>query len=232
MAILSDTGITRTPPRLILASGSPRRRELIASLGLTFEVIKSDIPEVRGVDEHPYAYVQRLSHQKAEAVLARLTDGGTVLAADTIVLAADTIGVTGSMAGTDDLLEKPADAAEARAMLARLRGRWHVVCTAFALLPSQGHGVYGVEATRVLMRDYTDDEIEAYIATGDPFDKAGGYAIQHVGFAPVARIEGCYNNVVGLPLCAVRRALVALGWPGLHAPEGCDCPVSFPQRSG
>lgn len=216
--------------RFILASGSPRRREMIASLGIDFEIIKPDIDETQQVGEDPYAYVERLSREKAHAVLQRISAenptphvNAVVLAADTIVLAADTIGVE-----TDgSLLGKPADAEDAWAMLRRLRGTWHTVCTAFCLM---GVGFPSLTiadrvSTRVLMRDYTDSEIEAYIASGDPFDKAGGYAIQHAGFHPVAEIDGCYNTVVGLPLCAVKRGLAEVRWPNITASEGCNCPV-------
>jgi MAF protein len=134
-----------------------------------------------------------------------------VLAADTVViLAADTIGVT----ETGDVLGKPVDADDARLMLERLRGRDHVVCTALTLLnlPS---GLSSTELTRttVTMRDYSDAEIDAYIATGDPFDKAGGYAIQHEGFHPVEKIEGSYSNVVGLPLETLEGMLERIGYP-------------------
>lgn len=245
-----------TPPtRLILASGSPRRREMIASLGIRFEIIKPDIDETQHIGEDPYVYVERLSRQKAQAVLRRVTEteqavpghSAVVLAADTIVLAADTIGVE-----TDGgLLGKPVDVNDAWAMLRRLRGTWHTVCTAFCLMrvgdqvaatakrgtdrlrEPEGDTKLGLRnitvsnrvSTRVLMRDYADSEIETYIHSGDSFDKAGGYAIQHAGFRPVAQIDGCYNNVVGLPLCAVKRALVVVRWPGIVASDGCDCPV-------
>ncbi|MCL4254695.1 MAG: Maf family protein, partial [Anaerolineae bacterium] len=148
----------------------------------------------------------------------------TILAADTIViLSADTIGITES----GELLGKPEGADMARDMLMRLRNRPHVVITAFTLLRLGDTPVRYADfvQTRVFMRDYTDAEIEAYIATGDPFDKAGGYAIQHNGFMPVERIEGCYNNVVGLPLCAVKRGLIHVGWTHISASEYCDCPI-------
>lgn len=230
--------------QFVLASGSPRRRELLASLGIAFVVIKADIDETQHPGEAPYAYVQRLSNEKAETVAGRLTsdadaargskppatgrkpssDGWTkdvpssgvprqrsekafldihnepsvILAADTVViLAADTIGVT----ETGEILGKPVDADHARTMLERLRGRDHVVCTSLTLRNlATGQAMTELTRTTVTMRDYTDAEIDAYIATGDPFDKAGGYAIQHEGFHPVERIEGSYTNVVGLPV--------------------------------
>jgi len=207
----------------ILASGSPRRRDMIASLGIDFAIIKPDIDETQYPSEPPLAYVQRLSSSKADAVAKRLSSPATILAADTIViLSADTIGIT----DTGDLLGKPENSIHARDMLLSLRNRPHVVITAFTLLHlGENPARYSDYAqTRVFMRDYADAEIEAYIATGDPFDKAGGYAIQHNGFMPVSHIEGCYNNVVGLPLCAVKRGLIAVGWANIGASEYCDCP--------
>lgn len=191
---------------LILASSSPRRRELLASLGVQYEIIKPDVDETPLVGEAPLALVRRLSEEKALAAARQLQTRQFVLAADTIViLAADTLGVDEG----GDVLGKPASADEARAMLRALRGRAHLVCTAFTLLRADApHNVHTqVVTTRVHMRDYTDDEIEAYIATGDPFDKAGSYAIQHETFQPVARIEGSYSNVVGLPTDEVGAAL-------------------------
>lgn len=198
-------------PTFILASGSPRRKEILSSLGIEFTIIKPDIDETQHPGENPYAYVERLSQQKAAAVAERISGEAVILAADTIVvIAADTIGVMDD----GDILGKPVDAEDARAMLARLRGVMHVVCTAITLLSidaqGQRHQQTRLTRTRVTMRDYTDAEIEAYIATGDPFDKAGGYAIQHEEFAPVGRIEGSYTNVVGLPVDELREMLDSL----------------------
>ena len=196
--------------QFILASGSPRRRELLASLGIKFTVIKSDIDETQHSGENTYDYVRRLSIEKAEAVAARLTEPSIVLAADTVViLAADTIGVTDA----GDVLGKPVDADDAHTMLGRLRGRDHIVCTAITLFQPDSHTIL-TELTRttVTMRAYSDAEIDAYIATGDPFDKAGGYAIQHEGFHPVERIDGSYSNVVGLPLETLKGMLERIGY--------------------
>lgn len=197
---------------LILASGSPRRRELLASLGLEFTVMKSDVDETQREGEPPLDYVQRLSVEKARAIAQQVSQPAVVLAADTVViLAADTIGV---MDG--EILGKPADPADARAMLQRLRNRPHTVCTALTLLRVNGtqpaDPLTRLTCTEVTMRDYTDSEIDAYIATGDPFDKAGSYAIQHEGFKPVARIEGSYTNVVGLPVETLREMLAEIGF--------------------
>jgi septum formation protein len=221
--------------RFVLASSSPRRRELIASLGLPFETMKPDIDETEREGESPLDYVRRLSAEKAGVVAARLISeaderDALVIAADTIVLAADTIGVGGEPEH-QILLGKPQNADEARWMLQKLRDYPHSVYTAFRVvkispLPDEEYTMEFVDdliATRVVMRDYTDEEIEAYIRSGDPFDKAGSYAIQNEAFHPVAEIDGCYNNVVGLPLCAVKRALAKLGVYGFGVSEGCDC---------
>jgi septum formation protein len=206
-------------PTLILASSSPRRRELLASLGVDFTIVKPQIDETRRDGEEVIAYVQRLSREKADAVAAQVTSPAAILAADTIViLAADTIGI----ATGGDLLEKPVDAADARHMLQRLRGRPHAVVTAITLLKldDEPQRVTETVTTTVTMRQYSDAEIEAYIDSGDPFDKAGSYAIQNAAFHPVERISGSYTNVVGLPLEAVQRALDAIGWPYTPPPAG------------
>lgn len=193
-------------PRLVLASASPRRRELLASLGLTFDICRTDIDEDQHPDELPLAYVQRLSAEKAAAAAMQTTPPAVILAADTTVIC-DSI-----------ILGKPASADEARAMLRTLRGRAHTVCTALtlAVMAASGSALHThtrATCTEVHMRAYSDAEIDAYIATGDPFDKAGGYAIQHAGFAPVARIDGSYTNVVGLPLETLKEMLAGIGWP-------------------
>lgn len=195
--------------RMILASSSPRRRQLLSEMLASFEVIKPDVDETQLEGEAPQVYVQRLSQQKAQAVAVRMEPEVTVLAADTVViLAADTIGIHEN----GEILGKPLDADDARQMLRRLRGRDHRVCTAFTLF-HDGHMHTEIVCTVVTMRDYSDAEIDAYIATGDPFDKAGSYAIQHEQFRPVTRINGSYSNVVGLPVEQVRAALVRCGVP-------------------
>ena len=198
----------------ILASSSPRRRELLASLGIAFTIVKPDIDETQRPGEPPLDYVRRLSQQKAAAAAARLAAPAAVLAADTaVILGADTLGIDGRGA----ILGKPATPEEARDMLRRLRGRAHQVVTALTLARLSPAAPLALDTrlttSWVVMRDYTDAEIEAYIATGDPFDKAGGYAIQHAGFNPVAQVEGSYTNVVGLPLETLRAMLDAIGWP-------------------
>jgi MAF protein len=203
--------------RLILASASPRRCELLARLGLPFEVVEPAVEEgsLRG---RPERIARHLAAAKARAVSEERPDA-TVLAADTVV------------AHRGVLLGKPRDAAEAQAMLKRLRGRAHRVVTAVAVLPP-GHRRPLVDhaATRVTMRRYTDAEIAASIARGDPFDKAGAYAIQDERLAPVARYDavpagrhglpadrrGCYCNVVGLPLWTAVRLLGRAGLDITH----------------
>ncbi|RMF81701.1 MAG: septum formation protein Maf [Chloroflexi bacterium] len=207
----------------ILASSSPRRRDLLTSLGVEFSIIKPQIDEGRLAGEAPLDYVRRLSREKAAIVAAQLSDSSVILAADTIVvLAADTIGIETDGA----ILGKPVDADDARAILRRLRGRVHHVCTALTMLKTGDDAQQLTEhiCTAVTMRNYSDDEIESYIATGDPFDKAGAYAIQHPGFRPVASIDTCYTNVVGMPLCVLKRMLAQIKWPGITAPPVCDCP--------
>jgi len=209
-------------PTILLASGSPRRRELLGLTSLPFARTSADIDETPLPGEAARAYTVRLSQEKARAVQPTAPPGAILLAADTTV------------ADGDGILGKPADADEARAMLYRLRGRTHQVITALTLInTATGQQVTDVAVTEVPMRNYGDDEIEAYIASGDPFDKAGGYAIQNPDFHPVDTLSGCYANVVGLPLCHLVRSLRRLGInPPTDVPLGCqqhhayDCPVT------
>jgi septum formation protein len=186
----------------ILASSSPRRRELLASLGISFTIYKPSVDETQPPGESPTEYVQRLSIEKAAAAARQVQTPALILAADTVVI------------DDGNILGKPQNAAEARAMLLRLRARVHRVCTAITLhrLDDLPRIITRLTCTEVTMRAYTDAEIDAYIATGDPFDKAGGYAIQHPVFAPVARVEGSVTNVVGLPLETLSAALNEIGW--------------------
>jgi MAF protein len=212
----------------ILASSSPRRRELLGTLGIPYTILKPDIDESQHASEAPLDYVQRLSREKAVGVARRLSNPSTILAADTVViLSADTMGIDGQGV----ILGKPIDAADARNMLQRLRGRTHQVCTAITLLMLSDGDVQTittqVTCTNVLMRDYTDAEIDAYIATGDPFDKAGSYAIQHPVFKPVAQLEGCYTNVVGLPMCTLQTMLANIAWPGIESQPVCHCSEQY-----
>jgi septum formation protein len=182
------------PVSIVLASSSPRRRQLLALLGLAFTVCAAEVDESPQDGEDPAGLARRLSLAKAEALAPRVR--GLLIAADTLVV------VEGQVLG------KPADAAEARTMLRRLRNRWHAVYTGLTLWDVHNHRLCTqVATTPVLMRNYTDVEMERYIASGDPLDKAGAYAIQHAELNPVARVEGCAANVMGLPLCHLYRVL-------------------------
>jgi len=189
----TDTPLTGFP-RLVLASQSPRRRALLTALGVTFTVDAADVDETPLPGEPPDALACRLCRAKAAAVAAR-HPGATVLAADTMV-------ATDGM-----LLGKPADAFEATAMLRMLRGRTHQVYTAVCVAHA-GALASQLSISDVTMRPYSDAEIAAYVATGDPLDKAGAYAIQHLLFAPVAGWGGCYASIMGLPL-GVAAAMLA-----------------------
>jgi len=188
---------SRGVPRLVLASQSPRRRALLAGLGVVFDADAADVDETPLPGERPDALARRLCQAKAAAVAVRYPYA-TILAADTMV-AVDTM-----------LLGKPADASEAAAMLRLLRGRTHQVYTAVCVA-RDGDLVARLSVSDVTMRSYTDAEITAYVATGDPLDKAGAYAIQHPLFAPVAAWTGCYAGIMGLPLRMVGEMLKEVG---------------------
>ncbi len=192
--------------KLVLASASPRRRELLRQAGFEFEVQAAQIDESPHSGEDAIAYVTRLAREKAEAVLAQWNDP------EAIVLGADTVVVVDG-----EILGKPADAADAARMLRLLGGRTHRVVTGVALVSAARINVSGAETrteakvaaevTAVQMRALADEEIAAYIATGEPMDKAGAYAIQGRAARWIPRIEGCYFNVVGLPLALVSAML-------------------------
>ena len=182
--------------KLILASASPRRRELLTQVGVSFVIEVSDVEEVLDDTLSPELQVQSLALQKAQAVAAQHKDG-LVLGADTVVVDAGR------------LLGKPQNTEEAAKMLRSLSGKWHQVMTAVALVDANDtkHEWTSVEITNVKFRDLTEDDIAAYVATGESMDKAGAYGIQGYGALLVERIEGCYNNVVGLPLQLVAKGL-------------------------
>lgn len=190
--------------RLILASASPRRRELLGRLGLPFEVRPSGLAEALVPGVAATAQAMALAEAKARDVAAELraSAGGPAL-----VLGADTLVV---LEGRP--LGKPASRDDARQMLRALRGRPHQVVTGVALceVPS-GRGAAEAVTSDVLMRAYSDAEIDAYVATGEPDDKAGAYAVQGAGGRLVVRVDGCYTNVVGLPLGTTARLLRAFG---------------------
>ena len=178
---------------LILASQSPRRRRFLHDLGLNFTTLAADIDETPLPDEEPAATALRLAEAKALAIAAQLKESPPCL-----ILASDTV-----VAMEQEMLGKPMDAEDAARMLRILRAAPHAVHTAVcALAYPSGESHTRLNSTTVIMRAYTDAEIDAYVATGDPFDKAGAYAIQHPIFAPVARLDGCYTSVMGLPLGA------------------------------
>jgi septum formation protein len=200
-------------PPIILASESPRRRELLAALGLVFAVQPADVDETPMPGEVPEALALRLSHAKAEAV-ARQAPESLVIAADTLVVL------------EGEVLGKPASRREALQMLRRLRGRIHQVVTGLTLrLEAADIQDHQVAFTYVAMRSYRALEMLLYVASGDPLDKAGGYAIQSPFFAPVARLDNCYANVVGLPLCHLYRALACWGVEMHHPLDVCPWPL-------
>jgi nucleoside triphosphate pyrophosphatase len=181
---------------LILASASPRRSELLRNAGISFTVEPAHVPEQALPEEQPLPYAERLARDKARAIFARHPDSA-VLGADTIVVV------------EQHLLEKPRDAEDAARMLRLLAGRAHQVITGVHLL-APGFERTGAEMTEVRFSPIAEGEIAAYIETGEPMDKAGAYAIQGIASRWVERIDGCYFNVVGLPLPRVYRLLRAL----------------------
>jgi len=184
-------------PRLILASGSPRRRELLQGLGLAFEVRPADVDESLVGGEDPHDYVLRLAREKA----------AWRVAADELVLAADTMVLLDG-----ELLGKPADAEDARRMLRLIAGREHTVLTAVAVADGSSDRLESsVETSSVRIAPLSGEQIDWYVATGEPLDKAGSYAIQDLGALLVESVSGNYTNVVGLPLPTVYRLFVGLG---------------------
>ena len=182
---------------LILASGSPRRRQLLEMLGLPFRAVAPDVDESLLPSEQPEAYVTRLARDKARAVAAR-EPGAPVLAADTTVV------LRGCLFG------KPADPAEAADMLRRLQGRKHQVMTAVAVA-LDGRLEHALDVTDVTFRRLSDEQIADYVATGEPLDKAGAYAIQGKGAALVEGIQGDFFGVMGLPLRLALDLLARVG---------------------
>lgn len=221
---------------VVLASGSPRRKDLLSRLAPTFASYASPVEEAHDTRTPPW----RLEPVELPPPFSLAADDDPrlwgwrkgvdvveqhrgALAEDTLVLAADTV-----VSAPGKLLGKPTDRDDARAMLSLLRGRDHRVVTGFVLLNGAGETLH-VEAvvSTVTMRAFSQDELEAYIATDEPYDKAGAYALQGLGGRLVERVEGCRNNVIGLPLCRVRVALSNAGADLLPYPDGgyCDyCP--------
>jgi septum formation protein len=207
---------------ILLASNSPRRRELIALGNWSFRVSVPDVDESQLPGESPASYVLRLAEAKAGASLSEAGDAQVIVAADTAVVYDGTI------------FGKPRDPADAGQMLKRLRAHTHQVYTGLAVIKtSTGKLLTDLCVTDVPMRNFTDAEIEAYVQTGDPLDKAGAYAIQHPQFHPVKSMSGCYASVMGLPMCHLMRVLAQMDIsPNANIPANCQmslhyqCPVS------
>lgn len=197
-----------TSPHLILASGSPRRKELVQLLGWEVEIAPADIDETVNLNETAVDYVTRMATEKAKAAAQKADPNAIILTADTTV------------ADGDIILGKPQTEAEAEKMLTDLRNKTHKVYTAMSITRNGKIKTICV-GSDVPMRNYTDQEMQSYIASGDPFDKAGGYAIQHEGFHPVEEFDDCFANVMGLPVCD----LAVLG-----KQFGLDFPADLPER--
>jgi septum formation protein len=199
---------------LVLASNSPRRRELITLLGWDFIIRAAEVDESVKLGETPGEYVVRLARQKSLVCAAH---GDMVVAADTTVV------------DEGSILGKPRDASEAKAMLRHLRGHSHKVYTGIAVLVTTDKDPRtDLCVTEVPMRFYSDAEIATYVASGDPLDKAGAYAIQHAGFNPVAELGGCYASVMGLPLCHLTRLLRQFdAVPPADVPGACQSMLDY-----
>jgi len=182
---------------IILASASPRRQNLLRNAGIEFEIWPADISEVPRADETPVGFAKRMAQEKTQAVLARFPDR--------VILAADTVVAVGG-----EVLGKPVDADDAIRMLRLLSGRTHEVTTGVCVA-NEGAEEVQSETTAVEFREISENEIRAYVATGEPMDKAGAYAIQGGAAKWVIKAEGDYNNVVGLPVDLVLRVLGGLG---------------------
>ena len=201
---------------LVLASASPRRRELLTQAGFSFQVHPAHLPEEPNPGEDPIAYVTRLAREKAQAVFDELTaasaahrEAGSAAAQEIEGLEGEPLVVLGAdttVTLDNHILGKPADAADAARMLRLLSGRTHQVITGVALVTASSAEA-AAEVTAVRFLTISDEEIAAYIATGEPMDKAGAYAIQGRAARWIPRIEGCYFNVVGLPIALVASLL-------------------------
>ncbi len=191
---------------LILASASARRAEILRNAGFRFEICPADVDETRLPNEPAEDYVLRLALEKARIAAEKVGDTGS----SAIIIAADTAVALGT-----HIFGKPSSLEDARSMLRTLSGQTHQVFTGVALLRRpEKRGVSMVEITKVAFAELPQSEIETYLATGEPFDKAGAYAIQGIGGRYVTGIEGCYFNVMGLPLARLWSTLRSLGWTG------------------
>ncbi|MCD6356125.1 MAG: septum formation protein Maf [Anaerolineaceae bacterium] len=186
-----------------LASNSPRRKEMFAWLGWDFEVSAADIDETKRPDEPARDYVLRMAKEKADHLIPEKAANDVVIAADTIVVL------------DGEILGKPAGMRQARDMLKHLRNRTHRVITGIAVRAGESNSVcQDICASYVRMRAYTDEEIDAYIKSGDPLDKAGAYAIQSPSFHPAIDFSGCFASVMGMPLCHLERTLMKCSFYG------------------
>ena len=186
--------------KLILASASPRRAEILRNAGFVFEVVTPHLDESTRPNEAASAYVLRLAEEKARAARRQLSD--KLAGGSSVIIGADTVVVI-----DNEILGKPSSPENAREMLRRLSGQTHEVYTGLAVLPGNGTARTAVEKTRVTFQPLSKKEIEDYVASGEPFDKAGAYAIQGKGGKFISRIEGCYFNVMGLPLARLNTML-------------------------
>lgn len=202
----------------ILASQSPRRQKLFGFVQTPFLVLPADVNEDKKPQEKPGEYVVRLAKMKAENVGEKVAD---IPSREVIIIAADT-----TVVDDGEILGKPVDAEEAKKILTRLRGKTHLVNSGLAVhKPSEDLTLIEKVETKVTLRNYDEEEIKAYIASGDPFDKAGAYAIQNDAFQPVHSYEGCYANVMGLPLCHLEILLAKMG-----AALSGDVPIQCQER--
>jgi len=207
---------------LILASNSPRRKQLLSLGGWTFNIAVANVDESLQPGEAPGDYVLRVAQAKARKTAENLHSDNVIVAADTAVV------------DESDILGKPLDEQDATRMLKRLRGHTHQVYTGLAILRvNDNYSLSDLTVTDVPMRDYSDVEIETYVQTGDPLDKAGAYAIQHADFHPVENLTGCFASVMGLPLCRLTSLLQQLEISPKSAMDiscqdelGYDCPIS------
>ena len=207
-----DTGFLDIP--VVLGSTSPRRRELMGRMNVSFEVAAPFADEDPLPGEGPQQLVERLALAKARSVFSDRRDA--------MAIGADSVVVLG-----DRILGKPGSSEEARSMLTALRGREHHVYTGVAVVSPSGEAVSSLRS-RVMIREYSDEELEAYVLSGEPMDKAGAYAIQDQDFHPASLLEGCYNNVMGLPTCLLADMLMKAGLPPdavERPPECANCPV-------
>lgn len=205
--------------RLILASASPRRAEILRDAGIRFDVVPTDVNETRRRGESARTLTRRLAAAKARAAAEKVLSGFKENSPPVIVIGADTmVEVRGRLLG------KPDSPQSARAMLRELSGRTHRVITSVAAIRlPDGAEEIATESTRVRFAGLSGKEIDDYVATGEPLDKAGAYAVQRIAGRFIERIEGCYFNVVGLPMARLYRMLIDLGWQSsAAAPKGGD----------